>query len=382
MTDFPGGSATVEEIDQQARSIALLPGSNPDRGWECWWYFKLEGIEPGETITLDVGGMTFARPDQAQFSLDQQQWMQTAAGDRQQGRIVYRQRINAREAWFAWGPPFQLEDAQTLVREAARKDSRAIPFDLCRSREGRPIPALRFTPENADADTHGIWIQARQHAWESGSSWVCRGFVEWLLSDDSSAAALRTNASITVVPIMDVDNVERGAGGKNQKPHDHNRDWSEEPHWPEVRAAMNRISAMDRDKRLHLFVDLHNPGPNDRAVHFHIAPRELLSDRGRRNLDFFLSSAAEEMTGRLPFAGKVVESGENYDENWRRISKTWVALHCQPQVVAVTLETGWNTPQSTQEGYLSVGRDLGRTIERYLRTQPPPATAEPTEAGR
>ncbi len=32
-------------------------------------------------------------------------------------------------------------------------------------------------------------------------------------------------------------NLLYGAGGKEQKPHDHNRDWSENPHWFEVAAA-------------------------------------------------------------------------------------------------------------------------------------------------
>ena len=36
-------------------------------------------------------------------------------------------------------------------------------------------------------------------------------------------------------------------------------------------------------------------------------------------------------------------------------------------VVAVTLETSWNTPHSTQVGYKQVGRELGMAIERYFR---------------
>ena len=58
----------------------------------------------------------------------------------------------------------------------------------------------------------------------------------------AAAETLRKRALITIIPIMDVDNVERGAGGKNQKPHDHNRDWWDMSVWPEVQAAMKQIA--------------------------------------------------------------------------------------------------------------------------------------------
>ena len=61
--------------------------------------------------------------------------------------------------------------------------------------------------------------------------------MEWLVSDDPRAETLRKAAKIYVVPIMDIDNVAIGAGGKDQKPHDHNRDWSDQPHWHSVAAA-------------------------------------------------------------------------------------------------------------------------------------------------
>ena len=42
--------------------------------------------------------------------------------------------------------------------------------------------------------------------------------------------------------------------------------------------------------------------------------------------------------------------------------------------MAVCLETAWNTPASTAENYLRVGRELGLAIARYLQ--------EPGPAGR
>lgn len=368
-TDFPGGSAAVEEIDQQERRIRLKPTDYPQRGWACWWYFHVDGITPGETITIDVGDAPWATPDRAAFSVDNQDWQQTSPGAREKGRIVYRQKIDAGEAWFAWGPPFVPADAERLVQRVATQSPHATDFILCQTREGRATPAVRIT-ETAAGDApprSSIWIQARQHAWESGSSWVAAGLVDWLISNDPAAQALRQRATITVVPIMDIDNTSRGAGGKNQVPQDHNRDWTDQPYWRSVIAAQEAIREADAEGEFDLFIDLHNPGADARNPFFYISPDELLSDVGQQNLKRFLDAAEAEMTGPLAFTGHTIASGNKYDPQWRAISKNWVTSHCRDHVVAVTLETAWNTPHSTTSGYQQVGRGLGQAIERYLR---------------
>lgn len=367
-SDLEGGSVKVEEIDQKKRMIRVSPGGNLERGWVAWWYFKVEGIEPGETLTLDVGGGVWATPDRAAMSLDDTTWQHTGAGKRGGPRIVYQVQVPAKEAWFAWGPPFALKHAQELIQSAAKNSKHVHPFVLCKSKEGREVPAMRIAyPGEAEKPKRSIWIQARQHAWESGACWVCRGLVDWLLSDDERAAALRARADIYVVPIMDVDNVQTGNGGKNQKPHDHNRDWSDNPVWPEVRAAQQKILELNREKRFDLFIDLHNPGAGDKQPFFFVAPAMILSEAGRQHLALFLDSAKLEIRGPLAL-GKDRPSGPNYDKNWQKISKNWVTTHCADHVVAVTLETSWNTPHSTTTGYTTVGRQLGQAVERYLRT--------------
>jgi len=370
--DFPGGSGKVVSVDQQQRAIEIRPSPHPDRGWACWWYIQVTGVEPGETITLIVGNAPWATPDRAAYSTDNRAWAQTEPGQRRGRRITYRQTVDAETCWIAWGPPLTPRDAQQIVEQAAMSSPHAESFQLCRTRNGRAVPALHVREDNpdiADKDRHGIWIQARQHAWESGSSWVARGLIQWLVSDDDRARLLRRSSDIYIVPIMDVDNVAIGAGGKNQKPHDHNRDWSDNPHWNAVRAAIERISKMNAAERFDLFIDLHNPGAGSKAPFFYITPRELLSDAGGANLDRFLASVRLDMTGPLAFEGQTRESGPDYDKRWRNISKNWVTFNTADHVVAVTLETAWNTPHSNPQGYRQVGRQLGLAVERYFRTE-------------
>ena len=258
-TNFPGGSAKIESIDQKTRTVQLIPGGPMERGWVCWWYFKLSGGTPAETITLDVGQTAMATPDQVFFSYDGREWRQTKHCKRNGERATYKQRIDQSEVYFAWGPPFVLSDAQTLVKDAAARSKHVTAFELTKSRDGRAVPGLRVSFPGAGGDKrHGFWIQARQHAWESGGSWVCRGLVEWLLSEEPRAVRLRTASDFTIIPIMDVDSVEAGNGGKQQQPHDHARDWCDKPHWPEVAAAIKGIRAMKAAGRFDGFVDLHN----------------------------------------------------------------------------------------------------------------------------
>ncbi|MDA1051635.1 MAG: M14-type cytosolic carboxypeptidase [Planctomycetota bacterium] len=380
-TSFPSGSGKVIEIDQATRHIRIEPTSHESRGWACWWYIRVTGIEPGEVLTLEVGPEPWATPSQAMFSTDNRSWRQTAPGERVGRFIKYQHVVDAPVAWFAWGPPFTVADATELVRWAGQSCHEVRDFTLCETRGGRTVPALRSQPPTA-MPTSAIWVQARQHAWESGSSWVCRGFVEWLVSDDPRAERLRTDAIVTVVPIMDVDNVAIGAGGKNQTPHDHNRDWSEHPHWPAVAGAMQELRRLNEAGQLDLFVDLHNPGASTIRPFYYVAPRELMTGLRQRNLDRFLAASRIEMTGPLQFVGETRESGPEYDKGWKQISKNWVTLNTHDHVVATTLETAWNTPDSTVAGYKTVGKQLGLAIERYLQLDPRKTTPQETKPGQ
>lgn len=343
------------------------------RGWPCWWYFKLTGVVPGETISIDMGGDKWAQPIQASFSIDQKNWKHTSPGEKHEGCIIYRQQVDATVAWFSWGPPFTHEDAAELVERTAQKSPYAKPWVLCRSREGRFVPALRvMQPSDKDTDNnrYGIWVGARQHAWESGSSWTARGFIEWLVSDEPRAEALRKKASVVVVPLMDVDNVAIGAGGKNQIPQDHNRDWTANPYHPAVAAAQREIKLLDNAGRFDLYIDLHNPAPANRDPYFYVPPQSQSLDRDGINLQHFLTAMRSELTAPLAFRGKTVESDARYDKLWNQISSVWVTQNTARHVVATTLEVPWNTPQSTTEGYRAVGRKMGLAIDRYFHEAP------------
>jgi hypothetical protein len=171
---------------------------------------------------------------------------------------------------------------------------------------------------------------------------------------------------VYVVPVMDVDNVAVGAGGKNQDPHDHNRDWSDAPVFPAVAACQRLVRDRVAAGAFDLFLDLHNPAANDKRPFFFTGAPELRADAGRAALARFVAAAKAEVTGPLAYTGDLRESGAAYDKAWRAMSGNWVTARAAPAAVAVCLETSWNTPDSTAENYRTVGRQLGLAVERHL----------------
>ena len=365
-SDFPGGSVIVEELDPEKRMLRFRPMNHKGKGWACWWYFKVSGLMPGEVWKLSLNGSGFAAPRQASLSSDNKTWKHTSPGKRVDDLITYELKTPAETTWFAWGPPFALADARQLIEQVVRANVGAEAFILCKSQEGHVVPALRWGTKG-DGKQSILWIQARQHAWESGSSWVCRGLIEWLASDDENAKALREKARIHIVPIMDVDNVERGAGGKNQIPHDHNRDWSDQPRYPEVAAAQAWIRKLNKESAFTLFIDLHNPGPGDSKPFFFGSPDSHLNPTRKQNQKRFHALCLETL-GKHPlgFSEKVRVTGASYHPLWRSISKNWVSENTVSSSVNLTLETTWNSSHSTQNGYQAYGAALGHAIANYL----------------
>ncbi len=383
-TNFEGGSARIEKIDQATRTISISPGGDPARGWPCWWFCRIEGAVAGETLTIDLGASpantrnngkltdkplaaSWCMPKQAAYSLDGKTWKQTEPGKRQSERIHYIVDGQDKPLWIAWGPAFTPQQTDEVIAELTKQKG-IKSFELAKTREGRPVKGLHFQSD-ADKKLPVVWVQARQHAWESGGSWVARGYAEWLASDDADAVWLREHAEIYWIPIMDVDNVATGNGGKEADPRDHNRDWDDKPVYPEVAAAQKLILQFAKEERLAMFQDLHNPGPSDLRPFFYVGPPELLSKEGLEKQSKFLSLAQQEIQGPLKLADQPKMTGSSYHPLWKQMCKYWVTVNASPDAISLCLETSWNTAQSNTEGYKIVGQQLGQTTAKYLQAQ-------------
>ena len=251
-TDFPGGSAEILDIDPSTATVHIQPTVHWEQGFPCWWYLQLSGLVPGQKFTFKISSnprpyhrqvvlnRSWSQPRRVAISTDNIHWGQIEDKYllQEDGTAVYEIIAPAENIWLAWGPPYLPSHAEALLESVASECESAERFILAISRGHRPVPAIRIGGGTPDKPAkYGVWVQARQHAWETGSSWVAQGFLKWAASDDPEAQELCRLATIWLVPIMDVDRVSIGAGGKDSIPRDHNRDWDDKPFYPAIAAA-------------------------------------------------------------------------------------------------------------------------------------------------
>lgn len=380
-TDFEGGNAEVVSLNQQTATLRIQPSIREGRGWPCWWYLRVEGLKPGQQFTLEVQAQTkpylgnnilnasWCQPKHASISLDGIQWKPSPKGEITREKIaIYQITAESKDLWMAWGPPFVPTNAEALLASLAAKVAGSQRFELAKTRGGRAVPGIRVGAIDAP---NQVWVNARQHAWEAGGSWVGKGFIEWVCGDDPGAVAMRANTCIHFIPIMDVDNVTLGAGGKDANPRDLNRDWASEPIYPEVAAAQKRIREIHQRQGLDVFIDLHNPGPDDPVFFFGPFGYDKLTGITLRNYQRWLELAAAKINEPLRLDPKYHFA--NYvktDEERGRMSSGWVRANTGPATISLTLETAWNSPFCTSEGYGKIGAGLGRTLAAYLKENP------------
>jgi hypothetical protein len=383
-TDFESGSARVLWIERQSQTVRIIPAGDPARGMPNWWYFRIDGIDTTKPLLVEVearedlipdeltgkGKKTspaFTWPSRAAISTNQKKWNQTTEGSKVNNRMVYHVQSPAKTLWLAWGPPFTPTDAMSFVTGIAHKYGFARSFILAQSREGRTVPALQIAEGNKEsAERPAIWISARHHAWECGGSWVGIGFTDWLVSNDQQAGWLRKNAEIFVVPVLDVDHVATGDGGKHAQPQDHNLDWSDQPHWHEVAATQKRILALAKEGRMNIFLDLHNPAPGNKQQTAYVIEKAYMPEKADSRKLRFVELMIEEF-GSLKQnpAGPPAENPALF----HRVSVPWVLEHSNANTIAFCIETPWNTPASHPEGYGLVGRKLGSAIVKLLQEE-------------
>ncbi len=257
-SDFDNGNVILRYIDQVGRIVITEPQQINDCT-NIWWHFTLDGIEPGEAITIDTNHSPIAGNCQPVYSYDGFHWARFTGQ-----KPPYTQIFTESKVEIARNIPYPYSRAISLTDELASNNNCNI-FSLCKSENGLDVWAFQVTdPETNDKDKKTLWVQARSHAFESHSSWVAEGILRWICGDSEAAAKLREKCQIFVVPILDVDNVYHGGAGKSQwnsqnQPADVNHDWGNEPLWSVTKSITQKLQTLKEDHDFLGFLDLHSP---------------------------------------------------------------------------------------------------------------------------
>ena len=104
-----------------------------------------------------------------------------------------------------------------------------------------------------------IIITSRVHPGEIPASFALEGMVDFLLSENPEAKALREKYIVYVVPMINVDGVVHGNQRTNLAGLDLNRVWSNPSYVlsPVVYAIKNLANMVKRERKIDVFCDIH-----------------------------------------------------------------------------------------------------------------------------
>jgi hypothetical protein len=270
----------IEPIDPTTFRCHVL-GQQDQRGRNrqaTWYYFRMDHVA-GRDITLtltDFVGEYHDRPGACPmgpdivpvFSDDGKTWRHFPAiqWDPQKKETTLHLRPERDSIWIAHVPPYTPADLQRLLNDLRDRPC-AVIETIGRTAQGRDIPMVTVT--NADLPDEGkklVWLQARQHAWEAGTSYVMEGALRFITSDDPAARDLRDKVIFKFTPMVDLDGCANGQVRSNANGYDVNMHWREvdlrHPEYlqlmPEIWYTKKAILVVMADHRIDLLVNMHN----------------------------------------------------------------------------------------------------------------------------
>jgi hypothetical protein len=366
VSDFENANAVVRSVDRDAGVVTIEPRGVADAGL-LWWHFRLDGVVAGQRVTLEALNDKAQGESHPVFSYDRKSWTRW-----EQAHSPYSATFSRSSVWIARNHPYTW--SRSLALACALQGSGVQALELTTSEQGRRVVVLRFSA--AEAPSEGkvmVWVQARQHAWESHGSWVAEGLARWLATGAPEAAELLRRADVYVVPIMDVDNVFLGGTGKGQSPQDFNLCWGQGDCWNAVRAAIAWIDKERATTPLRAFVDLHSPGYNSLSSVGHL---DTMTEAGRNYLEAF--------SDRMATANASIPGANDWQTNLWAIDSTkhadntraanWYAeahwLPPAPAGLTVPIEVTHAMDPSgrlvTLQGLLDYGQALGVALGDHV----------------
>jgi hypothetical protein len=181
------------------------------RYWRNWFALKLAGVRPGEAATLTLEGAGQWSYYLPVYSYDGTTWRQFSEREvTKPSRYVLRMRkaFTAGTVWLARWVPYTFSTLHAFLERLARRPGVTVA-SLGASSDGRDVPFV--TVHEGDARPIArVFIHARTHPGEVGSSFLVEGLLAYLTGDDPLARLMRRKLAFAVVPMLNVDGVVVG----------------------------------------------------------------------------------------------------------------------------------------------------------------------------
>lgn len=218
-SNFIGGNIRVVDITDN--TVTLENELRDTEGNWFYWAFCVENAK-GKTITFKMQPIRLGYWGPAvSYDLENWHWLDSCDGD----TFTYHFNENETKVYFAHHMLYH-PNRFSMLCDKLKLDIK----ELCKSRKNRSVPCLRI-----GEGEKSIILTARHHACESTGNYVLEGVITELTKNPIE------NTRILVVPFVDYDGVIDGDQGKSRIPHDHNRDYIENPIYPEVCAIREQM---------------------------------------------------------------------------------------------------------------------------------------------
>jgi hypothetical protein len=218
-------------------------------------------------------------------------------------RVLLHVEMTSPQLYVARIEPYRLSDLQKL-QASLPAGPKVQVTRIGKTVGGRDLEVIRIgDPMLAP---YRVFVRARAHPWESGSSWVAQGLIQRLLRSDEEARRFLRVYTLYILPMANMDGVALGRTRFNLNGKDLNRNW-DKPADPELspeNAALEAWlqSTIKAGRQPNLAIELHNDGggrlhisrPPVPRLERHLARMALFEQLLRDNTWFTEGSTAPE----------------------------------------------------------------------------------------
>jgi hypothetical protein len=271
-----------------------------------------------------------------------------------------------KEIRFSFGMPYLEKNLHEFIE--LYKDNANLELQtLCKSRKERSVERLHIGRLDGKP-AHRVLLTSRHHSCEMMASYTLEGIMEGILANNDDAKWLRENVEFLVIPFVDKDGVEDGDQGKNRKPHDHARDYTDKSIYPEVKTLMEFLPGWS-EGRLKVVMDLHCPwmrgAPNNESIY--MVGTE--SQENWRQQCIFAEILESVQTGSVAYSAK---NNIPFGNSWNTNANYSQGVPIQKWVMGlpeVKMATALEIPYANAQGFnAEIAKIFGHALSKALHT--------------
>lgn len=340
---------------------ASLPDS-----FRTWFYVRGDHLPTQSAMNLSFDRFGFSDPFKPIYSYDQSNWQYFDDHETRwhpctqetlnQCRLELTKQFERTTVWIARTYPYTPTDLQCFLNKY--NGNPYLRTEIIGNTESCGFPIYKLTiGDRSDGETKQlVWLHARTHPAETGSSFVLEGLISTLLSNDPLAQSLRENYEFHIVPMHNVDGIVKGNYRTTPSSKNLEAEWRTNEDFPwtlkfnapqenrVLNARMLQLAMGEESVVLALNLHSSNSAPQKAAFfypHFgndtqkYSAPERALWNKQLQ----FIASVSRHYDGRI--TPPPAEGGNSFLKT--AFPETWWWKNKKDAVNAITLETTYGT---------------------------------------